>query len=343
MARKAVTVVEKVKIMTLWREKVSTRGIVDRTGVPLRTVERVIKQFRDAPEDELPLRKSGSGRPKKTPMGTSKALRRSVMVNPCISAKDLKRQLPEYLGGVSIRTIQRRLKVDLQMPCRKAAQKPLINDKMRKKRLQFARKYKAWTKEQWGQVMFSDESTFRTLRVVSRTIRRPKGSYRYSSRYTVKTMKHPAGVMVWACFTGNVGRGSIYFLPPKVTMTGDRYLSMLKDKLPPFMGIHNASHFLQDGAPCHKTKKVMDWFKDQNIEVMDWPGNSPDLNPIENVWSYMKNKLKDKAITSVPVLQQEILKLWTMEITQDYFKKLTDSMPERIKLVLEHRGEMTKY
>jgi hypothetical protein len=84
------------------------------------------------------------------------------------------------------------------MPCRKAAQKPLITDKMRKKRLQYARKYKGWTKEQWGQVMFSDESTFRTLRVVSRTIRRPKDSYHYSSHDTVKTMKHPAGVMVWA-------------------------------------------------------------------------------------------------------------------------------------------------
>ncbi len=113
---------------------------------------------------------------------------------------------------------------------------------------------------------------------------------------------------------------------------------MLKNKLPPFMGIHKASHFLQDGAPCHKNKKVMDWFKEQNIEVMDWPGNSPDLNPIKNVWSYMKKKVKDKAITSVPVLQQEILKLWTMEISQDYFKKLTNSM-----LVLERRGEMTKY
>jgi hypothetical protein len=53
-------------------------------------------------------------------------------------------------------------------------------------------------------------------------------------------MNHPAEVMVWACFTGNFRRGSMYFLPPKVTMKEDRYLAMLKDKLPPFIGIHKA-------------------------------------------------------------------------------------------------------
>jgi hypothetical protein len=79
------------------------------------------------------------------------------------------------------------------------------------------------------------------------------------------------------------------------------------------------------------------------IEVIDWPGNSPDLNPIENVWAHMKNKLKEKAITSVPTLEKEILNLWVKETPTEYLKRLTDSMPERLRLVLEHKGEMTKY
>jgi hypothetical protein len=37
--------------------------------------------------------------------------------------------------------------------------------------------------------------------------------------------------MVWGCFSGNEGRGSLYFLPPKTTMNGDRYMAMLKEKL----------------------------------------------------------------------------------------------------------------
>jgi hypothetical protein len=77
--------------------------------------------------------------------------------------------------------------------------------------------------------------------------------------------------------------------------------------------------------------------------VMDRLGNSTDLNPIENVWNHMKNKLKKKAITSVPVLKQEIMKLWVLETTQEYLKKLSDSMPIRLQLVIKHKGEMTKY
>jgi transposase len=76
--------------------------------------------------------------------------------------------------------------------------------------------------------------------------------------------------------------------------------------------------------------------------VLDWSGNSPDLNPIENVWNHMKNKLK-KAITYIPVLKEEIMKLWVLQTTQECLKKLSDSMPKRLQLVIKPKGEMTKY
>jgi hypothetical protein len=61
--------------------------------------------------------------------------------------------------------------VDLNLPWRKAALKPLIMEKMKAKRFFFAQKYRSWTREMWVKAMVSDKSTFRILRVVSRNIR----------------------------------------------------------------------------------------------------------------------------------------------------------------------------
>ena len=58
------------------------------------------------------------------------------------------------------------------------------------------------------------------------------------------------------------------------------------------MTIHGCTTFMQDGAPCHTAKKVMKWMVDKNIDVMEWPGNSPDLNHIENLWNIMKHAMQ---------------------------------------------------
>jgi transposase len=64
-----------------------------------------------------------------------------------------------------------------------------------------------------------------------------------------------------------------------------------------------AMHFLHDEALCHKSKRVMAFLQDQKFAEMVWPGNSPDLNPIEKLWSIMKGKLKKKDnIVSLPLL-----------------------------------------
>ncbi len=75
------------------------------------------------------------------------------------------------------------------------------------------------------------------------------------------------------------------------------------------MRIHRTTVFLQDGNPCHKSKVVMNFLKESQgqFSIMDWPGNSQDLNPIENCWSYMKKRLKGNSdITSLPKLMEAI-------------------------------------
>jgi transposase len=109
------------------------------------------------------------------------------------------------------------------------------------------------------------------------------------------------------------------------------------------MEIHGYSHFLQEGATCHTTKRIKAFLADKLFVVIDWPGNSPDLNPIENVWNYMKNALKNENISSVLRLTEAIKNLWTRNLTREYFTNLSNSMPNRMQDVINTAGDMTKY
>jgi transposase len=72
-------------------------------------------------------------------------------------------------------------------------------------------------------------------------------------------------------------------------MDGARYRQVLEDRLDFLINRHGTTHFLQEVAPCHGSKVVKNWFAGKpNIELIKWPGNSPDLNPIEKVWAWMK-------------------------------------------------------
>jgi hypothetical protein len=76
---------------------------------------------------------------------------------------------------------------------------------------------------------------------------------------------------------------------------------------------------------------------------MDWHKNSPDLNPIKNVWTHMKLKLKSRKLKNLQELKTVITTMWVDDMPYDYFKKLSASMPKRLKLMLESKGNMTKY
>ena len=101
--------------------------------------------------------------------------------------------------------------------------------------------------------------------------------------------------------------------------------------------------FQHDGAPCHRAVSVKRLLEDFGIKVLSpWPGNSPDLNPIENLWSILKQKVDKKQPTATGDLEAIISQEWN-SISINPTKKLVSSMPRRIKEVLRKRGQHCKY
>lgn len=102
--------------------------------------------------------------------------------------------------------------------------------------------------------------------------------------------------------------------------------------------------FQQDNASIQKAKVTMKWFKDKQIEVLDWPACCPDLNPIENLWGIMVRSVykHGKQYNSVQTLKDAIKKAW-IEIEPETLKKLTLSMKERLIALVESKRGSTKY
>ena len=173
-------------------------------------------------------------------------------------------------------------------------------------------------------------------------VRRPPVSNGFASKYTIKTVKHPDSVMLWGAYSGKMGKAGVYFVPKKCTMNSELYIELLETHFLQMFSLHECQIFMQDGAPCHKSKKVMKCFKDHNITLLEWHGNSPDLNPIENCWNYIKNKLSTVNTNSIQKLIMELKLLW-ISIKSEYFRSLSGSMPERLRQVIKNKGEMTKY
>ena len=126
-------------------------------------------------------------------------------------------------------------------------------------------------------------------------------------------------------------------------MNGAKYLDLLKDKLKLHMDVHECNTFMHEGAPCHKAKVVTSYLKKEKVEVLPWPGNSPDLNPIENLWKLLKDKIAEKQPTSAKHLCKIIKEVWVMEMTPAYCQTLIHSMPSRIEAVIKNGGGHTKY
>ncbi len=156
------------------------------------------------------------------------------------------RELKEVVIGwstISVRAIQKICQKKLGLQSRFAAKKPLLTTKMINKSMVFCKKYRPWTEKDW-EVMLSDESTFRLVNVRAQRVKLLTQTNGYKQGFVVVNMKHSASVMVWGCFSGTGGQGSLYILPPKTTVNRERYMEMLREKLIFWMHHDKAMHLL---------------------------------------------------------------------------------------------------
>jgi transposase len=157
------------------------------------------------------------------------------------------------------------------------------------------------------------------------------------------------GVMFWSCISGDgPGYGTSII---DGTIDSNEYVEILKTSLMQTLEYYGKQvkdiRFQQDKATPHKSNITKAWFSQNGFsvdEILDWPPQSPDLNPIEHVWGELKRHLD--AYPNRPTTKEELADRISNEwykFTKEDCLKYIDSMSKRIGTVIKSRGGVTKY
>ncbi|KZS00198.1 TE: Transposable element Tcb1 Transposase, partial [Daphnia magna] len=229
---------------------------------------------------------------------------------------------------------------------RVAAKKPLLRKQNVAKRLAFAKDHVNWTNEQWGQVLFSDESKFEIFGNKRRLfIRRFEGE-RYKKYCLQPTVKHGGGsIMVWGAIST---KGALPLKRIEVKMDMKVYHQILiRHVLPGGKRLLGRGFtFQEDNDPKHASKLCRGYLdrKENAGEVirMVWPPQSPDLNPIEQIWDHVDTKIRKMCNTSKNSLWVNLQTAWD-DISINTFSKYINTMKSRCQAVIDAKGGHTRF
>lgn len=282
--------------------------------------------------------KKECGRKRKTSVQDDRLIKMQAKKYPLNSSRIIKEDLEL---NVSSRTVQRRLN-ESELKRFYAKKKPLLRPVNVKKRLDFAKKYISMPQTFWNRVIWSDESKFELKNPKRRLRVWCEPSQRLKSKCIQSTVKHGGGsLMVWGCFSSN-GVGQLVKIDEK--MTGQYYVNLLKKNLKPSARIMNLNEFVfqQDNDPKHTSKVASKYFIDNHIEKLEWPPQSPDLNPIEHLWTILDEKIPLTTRTNLQSFWKSMEYGWKA-IPQSTLENLVSSMPKRLTEIIKNKGGHTTY
>ncbi|KAI5155269.1 hypothetical protein ENBRE01_3503, partial [Enteropsectra breve] len=129
-------------------------------------------------------------------------------------------------------------------------------------------------------------------------------------------------------------------------INSNNYQDILAENLIPYIRQLNSQNILfqQDNARPHVSSSTKDWLKEREVECMDWPPYSPDLNQIENLWGILVQRVysNGRQFENKEELIETIKKEWK-GIQVDIAQGLVFSMKDRMYDVLTKNGLNTKY
>lgn len=280
-------------------------------------------------------RKPGSGVPPKLSPALQQLIEDAMRSDDEMTATQLQAMLASRDIYVSLATIVRN-RLDLGWTYRGSAYCQLIRQQNKDKRLDWARTY---IDDEFENVIWTDETTVQ-IETHKRYCYRKEG---HKPRPKPRP-KHPVKVHVWA---GISKQGATKVCIFEGIMAAPLYCEILEKTLLPFINDKfpppNVHRFMQDNDPKHTSRAAQDFFQRNSVNWWRTPPESPDMNPIENLWhelkEFIRREVKPK---NKDELIEGIMQFWD---SVDVYKccRYINHLKKVLPKVIEVRGEPTGY
>ncbi|KAG2456023.1 TCB1 transposase, partial [Polypterus senegalus] len=293
--------------------------------VPMSTLASIIhkwkkfKTTRTLPRAGQPSKLSDQGR---------RALVKEVTKNPMITLSELQRSSVER-GETSRRTTISAAIHQSGMYGRVARRKPLLSKRHMAARLEFAKRHLKDSQTMRNKILWSDETKIELFGVNAR-----RHIWRKPGTNTIRTVKHGgSSIMLWGCFSA-AGTGRLVKIKRKMTAAMCRDIpdeNLLQSSLDLRLG--RQFIFKQDNDPKHTAKISKEWLQDNSVNVLEWPSQSPDLNPIEHLWRDLKMAVHQRFPSNLMELERCCKEEWA-KLAKDRCAKLVASYSKRLEAVI---------
>ncbi|KAG2467357.1 TCB1 transposase, partial [Polypterus senegalus] len=307
--------------------------------VPISTMASIIRKWKKFETTRIPPR---VGRPSKLSDRGRRALVREVTKNPMVTLSELQRSSVER-GEPSRRTTISAAIHQSGLYGRVARRKPLLSKRHMAARLEFAKRHLKDSQTMRNKILWSDETKIELFGVNARRhVWRTPGTVHHQAN-TITIVKHGGGsIMLWGCFSA-AGNGRLVRINGK--MTAAMYRDILDENLlQSTLDLRLGRRFIfqQDNDPKHTAKVSKEWLQDNSVNVLEWPSQSPDLNPIEHLWRDLKMAVHRRFPSNLMELEK-CCKEELAKLAKDRCAKLVASYSKRLEAVIFSKGASIKY
>lgn len=341
MQRRHLTRDEMIRAIGMLEAGAIQNVVAETLGTSQNVISRLWSRYRDTGE----VAERHAGRIRVTTPREDRFLQNTARREPTLTAMEMVQRLQqEHQLLVSDQTARRRLH-EANLHSRRPIRVPALRRGNRGRRLLWAQEHVLWDNEQWSTVLFTDESRFgfhpdsrrtRVWRVPGRESR---------LQHPQEVHSYQAGtIMVWAGI--RIGaRTDLVFV--RGNMNAQKYRDEVVEPviIPHRVQIGQQFVLMHDNARPHTARLVSSALQDNDVTVMRWPAQSPDMNPIEHAWDMLQRRAMHALPPNLATEEQLFLHLqrtWE-RIPQQDIDTLIHSMNNRCQTLINVRGGNTDY